>query len=56
MGSMDTDSEVFCHILISNVLKDLFSMSTPFHTDSKDGMNYETMLVEVSFLDLFSSE
>jgi hypothetical protein len=53
---MDTDSEVVCHILISNVSKGLFSMSTPFHIEGKDGMNCETMLLEVSFLNLFSSE
>jgi hypothetical protein len=47
MGSMDTDSEVSFHTLISNVSKGLFSMCTPFHTEGKDAMNHETMLLVV---------
>jgi hypothetical protein len=56
MGSMDTDSWVSCHILISNVSKGLFSNNTPFHIWDNDGVNSETMPMEVSFLDLSSSE
>jgi hypothetical protein len=54
MDNMDTGSEVSCHILISNVSKGLFSMCTPSHIWSKDEVNHETMLTDVSLLGLFS--